>query len=258
MKDITGLVLSIILFGGLSIMAVHLTLKKSRGHKTRQQAADRRGWEYQASSKDVIAVGETSDSADHAVLYRLRGKLDDASPWQIETRFRHTRNGATAIDESATWQTRSAGNPDLYIHITPKTSKGVTIVGGDKLAELNKISLEKGKFSLGLELHRFGIAPPANILETVHQSDLGSEDWQKKFNLFSTDEDAARRLLKGNLRSALMDWALLYQQPSRFPIVTFCPQGVQIRLAWTVENIDTLDQLVNLGKIAVHASRNID
>jgi len=237
-------------------MAVHLTLKKSRDHKTRQEAADRRGWEYQAPSKEVMVVGETSDSTEHAVLYRLRGKLDDASPWQIETRFRHTLNGATAMDESATWQTRSAGSPDLYIHITPKTSMGVTIIGGDKLVELNKLSLEKGIFSLGQELRRFGMAPPANILETMHQSDLGSEDWHKKFNLFSTDEDAARRLLKSNLQSALMDWALLYQQPSRFPIVTFCPQGVQIRLDWTVEKIDTLDQLVNLGNIAVHASRN--
>jgi len=146
----------------------------------------------------------------------------------------------------------------LYIHITPKTSTGVTIIGGDKQTELKKISLERGMFSLGLELRRFGMAPPANILETVHQFDIGSEDWQKKYDLFSTDEGAARSLLKSNLQSALLDWALLYKQPSRFPIVTFCPQGVQIKLVWTVENIDTLDQLVELGKIAVHASRNVD
>ncbi|MCF7733834.1 MAG: hypothetical protein K9N23_19260 [Akkermansiaceae bacterium] len=255
MEDIVGQVLSVIIFGGLAIMAVYLTIRKSRGHKTRQQAADRRGWEYQAFSKNVIVAGETSDSPDHAVLYRLRGTLNDASPWQIETRFRHTRNGTTAVDESASWQTRSAGNPNLYIHITPKTSIGVTIIGGEKKAELKKISLERGLFSLGLELRRLGIAPPANIPETVHQFDIGPEEWQKQYILFSTDEGAAKSLLKSNLQSALLDWALRHKRPSRLPTVTFCPQGVQVTLGWTVENIDTLDQLVGLGEIAVHASR---
>jgi hypothetical protein len=255
MEDVVGQVLSVILFGGLAIMAVYLSIKKSSGHKTRQEAADRRGWEYQASSNNVVVVGETSDSTDHAVLYRLQGTLDDASPWQIETRFRHTRNGATAMEESASWQTRSTGNPNQYIHITPKIGMGVTIIGGDKKAELKKISWGRGIISLGRELRRFGIIPPANISETVHQLDIGSEDWQKQYNLFATDEGAARSLLKSNLQSALLDWALLYKRPSRFPTVTVCPQGVQVTLEWTVEKIDTLDQLVGLGKIAVHVSR---
>ncbi len=258
MEDIIGQILAIIIFGGLAVMAVYLTTERSRGHKARQKAADHRGWEYQALTKTVnLVAGETSDSPDHAVLYRLLGKLSDASPWQIETRFSYTRRCSTAGEKSAFWQTRSDGNPNLYIHITPKDSLGVTVIGGDQEAELKNISLENGRYSLGQELRRFGIAPPADIIETVHQLDIGSAGWQEKYNLFSNDKDTARRLLDSKFQSALFGWALLNKRPSQCPMVTFCPQGVQITLGWTVEKVDTLDQLVALGQIAVHASREM-
>ncbi len=258
MEDIIGQVLAVIIFGGLAIMAVYITSARSRGHEARQKAADRRGWKYEKFTKTVnIVAGEASDSPNHAVLYRMQGKLSDAMPWQIETRCSYTRRGGTVGEKVTFWQTRSTANPSLYIHITPKASLGVTVIGGDQEAELKNISLEKGRYSLGQELRHFGNAPSVDILEAVHQLDIGPAGWQEKFNLFSDDKDAARRLLDSKLQSALFGWAVQYKQTSRCPMVTFCPQGVQITLGWTVEKVDTLDQLVALGQLAVRASREM-
>ena len=254
MEDIIAQVLSVIIFGGLGVMAVTLTLKKSRGHKNRLKASKHRGWEYQAVSKTINYVaGESSDSPDRAVLYRLRGTLNDAASWLIESRFRHTRgDSGVATEKSTFWQCQTAATPGLYIHIMAKTSPGVTIIGGDKEAELQNLTLEQGRYSLGRELRRFGVSSADGILETVQQLAIGSENWQEKFNLFSSEEEAAKCILENKLLSALLDWVGKYKQ-AEYPVITFCPQGVQVTLQWTVENIETLDQLVALGEIVLQS-----
>ncbi len=255
MEDSLGYALSGLIFGALAVMAVYMATMQARDHKRLRKAAEIRSWDYKAFTKTVnVVIGETSNTPERSVLYRIQGKLVDASPWQIETRFRHTRGeDSTSTEESTFWQTGPGTGQNLYIHITPKVNLGVTVLGGDKEAEIDKISLEQGKYSLQRELRRFGVDISREDLESVHRSQEGVEDWYMKFNLFTTDDDFARRLIDGDLQSALLDWTLQYRQRSRWPSVTICPEGTQVTLQWTVKKVNILDKLVVLGQAVVGA-----
>ncbi|KAF0106013.1 MAG: hypothetical protein FD147_2615 [Chloroflexi bacterium] len=189
--------------------------KKVEREQKIRTLASQYGWTYEPVAERLVSG------------YRLR-----KSEWVLEalnTTTSHSGDatGSSDVTQMTRWWSAAA-----------KMKEGIVLIG-PRQSDINLSGI--GDFLIQAAL-RLMIGSEADFAKDIKQIEMGKLSFNKRYMVWTNQEEAANRLLEMAVENALINW------PTKLPpIVKFSPVGMEVKLQ--TQRLDKPEEIVALVKL---------